>query len=84
MRGGERKRKEGGAVVEHSSVLGARIRSARGLWRENVAVKDCGIDREVCLNFLQSDFANGYVNLCVYLFLIVIHTHESQSGVLHD
>ena len=61
MRGGEGKRKEGGGVVEIWIVLGGRIRSARGLWRENVARNGCGIDREVCLNFLQSQ--SNYANV---------------------
>ena len=55
MRGGEGKRKEGGGVVEIWIVLGGRIHAARGSLRENVGGNGCGIDREVCLNFLQSN-----------------------------
>ena len=35
-------------------VRGGRIDAARVLWRENVAGNGGGIDREVCLNSLQS------------------------------
>ena len=35
------------------------LRLARGLWRENFTESGCGIDREVCLNFLQSPLSEG-------------------------
>ena len=54
--------KENARMVEESlrywSVLGRRIHAARGSLRENVAGNGCGIDREVCLNFLQSSRQN--------------------------
>ena len=42
-----------GHVPSQSLALSSQ-RLARGLWRENVGGNGCGIDREVCLNFLQS------------------------------
>ncbi len=43
-----------GEWLRYGSVLGGRIHAGRGSLRENVAGNGCGIDREVCLNFLQS------------------------------
>ena len=43
-----------GESLRYWSVLGGRIRAARGSLRENVAGNGCGIDREMGLNFLQS------------------------------
>ena len=47
--------------MRYWSVLGGRIRAARGSLRENVAGNGGGIDREMGLNFLQSTCS------CVFL-----------------